>query len=96
MVRWTSEPRRTPTGEERCPASFSRLRMACSRVIYNDDTLPAKASQYILRILRTNCSNDCARCRSLAGAVSRDEGNVRLDNQPRTAPMKTRTLPAEF
>ncbi len=37
-----------------------------------------------------------AKCRSLAGAVSRDEGNVRLNNQTRTAAMKTRTLPAEF
>jgi hypothetical protein len=32
----------------------------------------------------------------LAGAVSRDEGKVRLNNQTCTAPMKTRTLPAEF
>jgi hypothetical protein len=32
----------------------------------------------------------------VAGAVSRDEGNVRLNNQTRTAPLKTRGLRTEF
>ncbi len=39
MVRWSSEPRRTPLAEESLAASLSRLLVACSRVITNDDTL---------------------------------------------------------
>jgi hypothetical protein len=34
--------------------------------------------------------------RSVAGAVSRDDGNARLNNQTRTAPFKTGGLRAEF
>jgi hypothetical protein len=45
--------------------------------------------------LEQNVSNDRAR-QSLVGAVSRDDGNVRLSNQPRTAPLKTRGLRTEF
>ena len=55
MVRWSSEPRRTPLAEESWAASLSRFRMACSRVIYNDDTYSAKTSQYIFQ---TKCSSD--------------------------------------
>ena len=47
MVRWSREPRRTSVGEESWAASLSRLRMACSRVITNDDTQSRRSSQYI-------------------------------------------------
>jgi hypothetical protein len=47
VVRWSKEPRRTSAGEESWAASLSRLRMACFRVIDNDDTTTKGSSQYI-------------------------------------------------
>src|SRR5438034_11020929 len=41
------EPRRIPAGEQSRAAILSRLRVACSRVIVNDDTSVTEASQYI-------------------------------------------------
>jgi hypothetical protein len=38
-MRWSSEPRRTLAGEESWAASLSRLRIACYRVINDDDTI---------------------------------------------------------
>ena len=50
MVRWSSEPRRMPIAGGSWAASFSRLRIACFRVISNDDTHITEASQYIFSI----------------------------------------------
>ena len=44
-MRWSNEPRKD-TREESLAANYSLLRMACSRVISNDDTFITRWSQY--------------------------------------------------
>ena len=48
-MRWSNDPRRTSAAEERWETSFSRLRVACYRVIIIDDTIRKPMSQYIFR-----------------------------------------------
>src|SRR6266487_1118376 len=90
MVRWSREPRSIPVGEESRAASLSRLRVTCSRVIVNDDTIITEASQYI----------SSKKCSHLTDPVIQgdltdpppDERSVRSGKQPRTAPMITTEL----
>jgi hypothetical protein len=83
MVRWSSEPRRTPVAEESWAASFSRLRMACSRVITSDDT-------YMLADRVNTFLNKMFNASDVRSMASREAGDVRSSKQPRTAPMKTK------